>query len=207
VLWLLVAGLVGGAPAVADTYKWVDENGRVHYTDRVPPEAVNRGMVELNKQGLPKKVIEPTPTPEQRKVQEEKREQQRQAEFALAEKRHRENALLASYTSENDIDVTKMRNLAIIGASIISAEARIKALQRRLAALEREKLFYANKPAPDKLRRDLLSIAAEIPKQHALIQQRNQDALEVITHYDEQKLTYRELKAQIAREVATAKKQ
>ena len=44
-LSLLAAGLVAGNPALSETYKWVDEKGQVQYTDRIPAEAVNRGMI------------------------------------------------------------------------------------------------------------------------------------------------------------------
>ena len=36
----------------ATTYKWVDDKGVVHYTDKIPPEAVNKGSVELDKQAV-----------------------------------------------------------------------------------------------------------------------------------------------------------
>ena len=71
---MLAAGIVS-----ADTYKIIDEKGRVQYTDRVPAESVNRGMVELNKQGMTKTVTAPPLTPEQRKNEEEKAERLRQA--------------------------------------------------------------------------------------------------------------------------------
>jgi Domain of unknown function (DUF4124) len=206
-LLLLAAGLVAATSALAETYKWVDEKGRVQYTDRVPAEAVNRGMVELNKQGMTKKVTDPALTPEQRGVQDAKLEQQRQAERALAEKRHQENALLSSYTSENEIDLAKRRNLALVGASILTVEARIKALQRQTAALEQEKLFYEKQPVPEKLNRELAAIAVDISKQYALIAQKNEDALAVNNRYEQQKLRFRELKGQVAREAAMVKKQ
>ena len=206
-LSLLVAALVAGSPASAETYKWVDEKGHVQYTDRVPAEAVNRGMTELNRQGITKKVTEPALTPEQRRALEERQEQQRLADRALVEKRNQENALLSSYTSEDDIDIARRRNLALVGAGILSAEARIKALQRRSAVLEREKLFFEKKPVPERMKRELASIALEIPKQYALIAQRNEDALAVNSRYDQQKSRFRELKDQMAREAAAAKKQ
>ncbi len=206
--WLLLAaGLAAGTPASAETYKWVDEKGRVQYTDRLPAEAVNRGTSELNKQGMTKKVTEAPLTTEQRTAREERLEQQRVADRALNEQRHQENALLASYTSENDIDLTRRRNLALVGSIILSAEARIKALQRRAAVLERDKLFYEKKPIPEKLKRELANIAVEISKQYALIAQKNQDALAVNNRYEAQRLRFRELRAQIAREAAAAKKQ
>jgi len=205
--WVLLCLLAGQVPAHADTYKLTDERGRVVYTDRVPPEAVKRGMAELNKQGMTTKVIEPELTPEQRQALEEKAEQQRQAERALAQKRNQEIALLSSYTSENDIDLARRRNLALVGAGILSAEARIKALQRRQAYLEKEKLYYEKKPFPDRMKRELAMVTAEIPKQYAIIEQKNKDALAVNERYEQQKIQFRELKARLAREAAQLKKQ
>jgi hypothetical protein len=205
--WVFAAGLLAWTTALADTYKWADEKGRIQYTDRVPPEAVNRGMVELNKQGMTRKVIEPALTPAQRQADEEKKELEQKAQRALTEQRNQEIALLSSYTSEGDIDLARRRNLALVGAGILSAEARIRALQRRQAVLEREQLFYEKKPFPERMKRELANITAEIPKQYALIEQRNQDALAVIKHYDEQKARFMELKARIAREAATGKRQ
>ena len=202
---VLLAG--AGSFAAGETYKIVDEQGRVQYTDRIPPEAVNRGMVELNKQGQPKKVTEPAMTPEQRKAWEASEERRLQAERALAEKKHQENALLASYTNENDIDVAKKRNLAIVGAAILGAEARIKALQRRTQLLEKEKQYYENKPIPDKLRRDIAAVTNEIPKLQAFIAEKNEEALAVDTKYNKLKLQFRELKSQMTRETQLVRKQ
>jgi len=192
--------------AVADTYKILDEKGRVQYTDRVPPDAINRGMVELNKQGMPKKVTEPAPTPEQRRLLDEKAEREKMAAQEAARQRAVDNALLQSYTSEADIDIAKKRNLALVGAAILSAEARIKALQRRATALEKERVFYESKPIPDKLKREIATIAAEIPKQYEFIQAKNEEALIIETKYSEQKERYREVKSRLAANQTAAKK-
>ena len=200
--WIVAALATGSAGA--ETYKITDEHGRVQYTDRVPPDLVNRGMVELNKQGMAKTITAPALTPEQRRNEDEKAERQRQAERAAMRQRAQENALLASYTAETDIDVAKRRNLAIVGAAILSAEARIKALERRAAALEKEKVYYDNKPIPDKLRREATSVELEIPKQHELIAAKKQEALAIEQKYNQQKERFRELKS---RESATPRPQ
>ncbi|MDP2226876.1 MAG: DUF4124 domain-containing protein [Moraxellaceae bacterium] len=38
-MWVLVAAISAAAPAHAELYKWTDENGRVHYSDRKPGNA------------------------------------------------------------------------------------------------------------------------------------------------------------------------
>ena len=205
-LALAVMFAVPNATAVADTYKILDEKGRVQYTDRVPPEAINRGMVELNKQGMAKKVTEPAPTPEQRRILDEKAEREKLAQKEAARQRAVDNALLQSYTSETDIDIAKRRNLALVGAAIISAVARIMALQRRAAALEKERVFYESKPIPDKLKRDIATVAAEIPKQYEIIQAKNEEALAIDQRYSEQKERYREVKSRLAANQGTPAK-
>ncbi len=37
--------------AHAGLYKWTDERGRIHYSDKMPADAVNRASYELNRQG------------------------------------------------------------------------------------------------------------------------------------------------------------
>lgn len=50
---LLALGLVYGAPAVAeDVYRWVDEDGKVHYGRTLPPEYANKPYDILNDQGV-----------------------------------------------------------------------------------------------------------------------------------------------------------
>jgi hypothetical protein len=198
---------LGTGVAAADTFKMKDEHGRVQYSDRVPPDAVKGEIVELSKQGMTKKVIEAPPTPEQRRIAEERAELKRQADLAAQRQRAMDNALLASYSSEKDIEVAKRRNLALVGASILSAEARIKALEKRAAALDKERQFYEKKPVPDKLKREIAAVSSEIPKQHEIIAVKNQEALKIATKYDEQLEKFRGLKTKQAAEAATLKLQ
>lgn len=202
-----IALAVISASARADTFKIVDEHGRVQYTDRMPAESVKRGMTELTKQGMTKNVVAPVLTPEQRKNEEEKAEKQRQVDLAALRVHNQESALLSSYTSESDIDIAKRRNMALVGAGILSAEARIKALQKRIPVLEKEKSYYEKRPVPEKLRRELAAINAEIPKQMELILAKNREALEIEEKFAQQKLRYRELKAQRAKELASPRLQ
>src|SRR6476661_3398016 len=50
---LVGAALVTIATSVhAGLYKWTDARGVVHYSDQLPPDAVNRANYQLNRQGL-----------------------------------------------------------------------------------------------------------------------------------------------------------
>ena len=127
-------------PARAATYKWVDEKGVVHYTDKMPPEAVDKGNVELNKQGVPIKKTEPAPTPEQRraKAQEEER-----AEAAREGSRRRSRAATARCCRRTraraEIDLARNRSLQTIDNVMQSSQAYSEQLTKRKAELEAKK--------------------------------------------------------------------
>src|SRR5215472_2777081 len=73
-----VAMLASPGPARAALYKWVDEKGVVHYSDTLPPEAVDKARTELNKQGVEVKKTDKALTPEQRRAIEQEAQRQKQ---------------------------------------------------------------------------------------------------------------------------------
>ena len=50
-LFVLLVGIVGTAQA--KLYRWVDEDGKVHYSDKVPPQAIQGEHTRLNERGIP----------------------------------------------------------------------------------------------------------------------------------------------------------
>src|SRR3569833_3461541 len=51
--------------ATAGTYRWMDEQGRVHFCDRMPPESADRAYSVINPHGITVKSIDKAKTPEQ----------------------------------------------------------------------------------------------------------------------------------------------
>src|SRR4030095_13870821 len=99
--------LAGTGPARAAMYKWVDDKGGVHYTDTLPPEAVDKASVELNKHGVPVKKTDKALTPEQRRAIEQDAQRQKQLARQQEELARRDRALLSSYTNEAEIDLAR----------------------------------------------------------------------------------------------------
>ena len=191
----LAAG-VGAAPAAAATlYKWVDDKGVVHYTEKMPPEAVDKGSVELNRQGIPVKRTEPAPSAEQRRAKqaEEERQKQLAREREIVERRDR--ALLQSYTSVDEIDLARSRALGTLDSQVQSAQAYSTALVKRREELEAKRKTYAPKPVPAAIDRELESIAAELVRQDSLIAERKRDMAAVTAKYDAEKQRYQEIVA------------
>jgi hypothetical protein len=194
--------LVAWNPVAAATYKWVDDQGVVHYSDKVPPEAVGKGATVLDKQGRSVKKIEPAPTPEQRKAMEAEEEQNRAAAKAQEERARKDHALMLSYTTGEEIDGAKKRALATIDTQIQSAESYTADLKRRQAVLAKKKAGYGSNPIPTDLERELNSVDIELSRQAALIEQRKADIVTVTARYDADKERWQEIKADPQRAAA-----
>jgi hypothetical protein len=199
-MWLLPALLVGvvlfaiATGAHAGLYKWVDEQGVVHYSDRLPPDAVNRASIQLNREGVVVKKVgqAPTAAEQQAREAEQKRKLEQERERMLAERRDR--ALLDSYTSESDIDLAKMRALATIEGQITSARAYVAQIAKRREQLEAQKAGAASKTVPAAIASELASIDAELARQAEFIAGKEKDAAATAARYDADKRRFHELK-------------
>ena len=110
----LVALLFAGTAMGAQVYRWVDENGEVHYSESLPPDYQDNGHDVLNRQGRVVKEdqkLTPEPPPEV-PPKEEPQELPRdasglprpKAQFSEAEMQRRmDNFLMLRYDSEQEI--------------------------------------------------------------------------------------------------------
>jgi hypothetical protein len=187
--------LLVAQPSFAALYKWVDEKGVVHYSDKVPPEAIDKGNVELNKEGIPVKRNDPAPTAEQRRAKAAEEERQK----ALAKEREvvdrRDRALQQSYTSEDEIDLARSRALSTIESQLQSAQAYSVQLVKRRAELDARRKSFGDKPVPAAIEHELESIGSELGKQDAFIAEKKRETAVVTARYDADKQRWRELRA------------
>jgi len=174
-------------------YKWVDEKGVVHYTDKIPPEAVDKASVELNKQGIPVKKTEKSLTVEQRRAMAVEEERQREVAKQQEEVARRDRALLSSYTSEAEIDLARNRALQTINSVISSTQAFGEQLNKRKADVETRKAEFKGKPVNATLDRELESIDAELARQADLVAQKKRETTAIVAKYDADKQRWREL--------------
>ena len=199
-LWLAAMLLLGAlvflaaSHAHAALYKWTDERGIVHYSDKMPPDAVNRASVELNRDGLTVRRTEQARPIVQRVPRTESDEQ-----LAM----RRDKALLESYTSESEIDLAKSRAVATIDGQIQSAEGFIAQMQKRRDELESKKSTYAPRPVPGNLLREIETIDAEIGRQNEFVASKRKESATVGARYDADKQRFRELRSEFGGPVVT----
>ena len=194
---IAVLGLVcvaGTAAGAGGMYKWTDDQGVVHYTDRIPPESVSKGATVLDKQGRSVKTIDPAPTAEQRKAIEAEAERQRDVAKANAEQARRDRALTQSFSSEAEIDVARARAVSTMEGQLTTIGAYIADMTRRKQELEKRKAGYGAKPVPASLDTELSSVSEELARQNALLAQKREALAAIGKKYDADKKRWQEIK-------------
>src|SRR5258708_26942007 len=119
----IAAAVLAAAAWGAGTYKWTDDQGVVHYSDKAPPEMPTKGATVLDKQGRAVKRIDPPLSPEETKAKADEDEQKRLQARARDDQARKDKALMQSYTSETEIDLARNRALSTIDGQIKSAQA------------------------------------------------------------------------------------
>lgn len=203
VLVALVAFVSGRAHAAL--YKWTDARGEVHYSDKLPVEAVNGATTQLNRQGVTVHKTEAArPLAQQPVAHTESEEQKlREAERARVLAARRDRALIESYASEAEIDLAKSRAVATIDGQVRSAYAYVAQMAKRRQELEDKKPTYAPRPVPGSLVREIETIDAEVGRQNEFIAAKEKEAAGVAARYEADKQRFRELRAGASGSVAT----
>ncbi|MDD5240789.1 MAG: DUF4124 domain-containing protein [Sulfuricella sp.] len=182
-------------PAAAKVYKWVDENGKTHFGDTIPPQYANQGNVELNKKGMVIKQTDAALTPEQRKAKEEELAKKAEEIRKKEEQKRRDSALLNTYTTEKEIDLVRDRNLQQGTLQVQGIELRIKQVQPRLSeAHKKADAFKArNKPVPVYLQQEIQDTEKEMRHLQEMVKQRQQEMEDVRARFEDDKMRFHEL--------------
>lgn len=200
VLLAVVAGHARGA-----LYKWTDERGEVHYSDKLPVEAVNAASTQLSRQAMTVHRTEAAKPIAQQPVAHSESEEQklREAERARVLAARRDRALIESYASEAEIDLAKSRAVGTIEDQVRSAHAFVAQIMKRRQDLEDKKPTYAPRPVPGSLVREIETIDAEVERQKDFIAAKEKEAASVGARYDADKQRFRELRANASGSVVT----
>ncbi len=183
---ILTATLAFPALAAQDgarLYRWVDDHGKIHYSDTIPAEAARQQRIVYDKRQLRKlKVIDKPKTREElareARLRKLRQEEKRLLETQLA----RDRALLRTYRSEEDLQLARQGQLNTIDTRIRVLETNHKRLStllqtriQKAAEIERD-----GRKVPKGLIREITSIRQQIRQTEAKIasEKRSRETLE-----------------------------
>jgi uncharacterized protein DUF4124 len=186
--------LIAPGALAAGMYKWTDDKGIVHYSDQMPPDAVNKGTTVFDKQGRPVKKIEAAPTAEELKAKELEEERIKSTTRQRDEQIRKDMALLQSYTSEDEIEFARARAISAVTNQIKAAEGYSADLTRRQQELEKQKAALNGKPVPPALENELVSLSNELGRQKGLLAQKTDELASINTRYDTDKRRWQDIR-------------
>ncbi|MBC8021754.1 MAG: DUF4124 domain-containing protein [Burkholderiales bacterium] len=141
-LCLLLASTLALAPTAFAAFKCTDEKGVTHIGDTPPEPCANVLMLETSPSGTVIKRIEPSLTAEQVKALRDGAEKRKEDERAAAEQARKDSALLNTYASDREIDMTRDRNIEPVNGRIKVTKERIAGVEKRRKEIEDEMEFY-----------------------------------------------------------------
>ena len=136
-----------------DVYKWVDENGEVHYSQTLPPEQSGEAHDRLTRDGLVAERVDRVKTADERDALESRRAKERkQAEQARIQAQQ-DRLFLAAYPTEADVRRTIETRRETVLSERSSVESLTEQSRSRFAAVVEQaaELERAGKPVPEYL--------------------------------------------------------
>jgi len=185
------------ASAQAGTIKKCkDESGQWHYGDDAAAACANSKIIEMNNQGMTKKVIDAPPSASDLDEFRQKQLAAEKAKEAAAEQKKHDKTLLDTYAVEDDIIYARDRQVAQLNNSIQSGEETLKSLtavrdRMRTAATEEKE----TKGSVSKSTMENLGRAEKQVEQHSEnLDKKRKEVVEIRSRFDADLKRYRELK-------------
>jgi Domain of unknown function (DUF4124) len=172
-------------------YRWVDEQGVVHYGDHIPPQYAAQDRSVLNADGIEVSHLDAQKSPEQAAAAEK-------ARADVLKQRQHDSFLVSTYTSTKDIEALRDQRLEQLQGQRAASAQYVESLRARLGTLQVRSLSYL--PYTDKARRmpddvaeNLVRTLNEVRQQTAALAATSEQEKELRQQFDSDIARYREL--------------
>lgn len=192
----LTAVLLAGAAFAQgrSTFCCNDARGVPVCGDILPQACYGRAYREMNERGVTVRRVDAPLTKEQLAEREAQARRKQEEDRVRHEQERRDQALLASYTSAEDIDYLRDKALSDVEASMQRAQQRYDEAIERRKQLNAEMEFYRKSAPPKSLTDAISETDAILRAQTGLIEAKQRDKQAIRAKYDEEKRRYLELR-------------
>jgi len=155
----------------AGLYRWVDDEGNVHYSDTIPPAQVEKEHTEISKKGIRINTVPRAKTLEELRAEQELEWMRAQQERLIEEQKAADQMLLETFRSEDDIVMARDGKLEAVDVKIAVTKTNIRRQQQYLASLRSHaaNLERTGKPVPKELVNNIAKAEQAIRDSYAII--------------------------------------
>jgi hypothetical protein len=168
-------------------YKWVDENGNVRYSDRLPPDQNKKKHQQLNSQGVVLSTRDAAKTPEEIAIEvESKRKLDEEARVKSIQDKH-DRVLLLTFSSGKEIERARDSRMVVMDSVIRLIESSIETTQGKLDTLTnraQDAYISKGKEIPGGLAQKIEHFERKIESRDAQLQLKQADREKVRQKYE-----------------------
>ena len=184
-------------------YKWIDENGQIRYSDRLPPNQVKKKHQQLNSQGVVLTTKEAAKTDEElaaeaeaaRKLEEENA---RLAKIKEAQDK-KDRVLLLTFSSEEELGIARDNRLDVLDSVIQLIKKSINTTQQQLDELRGNadaSYLSKGKEVPGGLAQKIEHFTRKLENRNAQLASKLAEQDKINQQYEKDVARFRELKAE-----------
>lgn len=195
---VLIAGSAQAEKGGKKLYRWVDKDGKVHYDDALPPEAVGQARREFSATtGNSTGSVERALTDAERAALAEQQKADEAAAIVAEQQRRNEEAMVTSYATEADLRRAYDERISLLKQTLESTDVGLRALRGSLASLlaAASESELANRPVDAKRAGTIRELHSELLKQQAFQKNRQTELLALDAEFVRVLQRYRELRA------------
>jgi chromosome segregation ATPase len=189
-----LATLPLAAEAQGATYRCASKEGKKYYGSTIPKQCAGQPVEQLNAQGLVVRRFTAEGEDKDKADKAAELAKRKEQDSAAKEQSRRNRALLATYTSEKDVEEARRRALDDNQKTINEIGGRIENIRKDQARLTKELEFYTgkNKP-PAKLTEEIEAVKLQLKAQEGLLLAKRKEIETINARYDDDKKRYAEL--------------
>ncbi len=190
-LLILTAVALATATFAADAqqrYRWVDDNGSIRISDRIPPSAADKRIEVLNSRGMVVRVMEPKRelTAEEQAALEAERVAAEEAKAAQEAQARRDRMLLDTYTSVDDLVRSRDTRVSSLQAQIVVSRDALEAHRAHLVELEENAAGHqsAGRDVPPGLVKKIEETREQFESTKRFVEMREQEQADIRAQFE-----------------------
>lgn len=183
-------------------YKWVDEEGNIRYSDRLPPAQSGKKHHKLNASGVVVNTREAAKSDEELAAEAEARRiaEEKAAEEARLKKiqDHQDQVLLMTFSSEEELQLARENRLAVLNSVIQLINSSIETTQSKLSELQDnadQNFLSQGKEVPGGLAQKIEFFTRKVETRTQQLELKLSEKAKINEKYDTDLARYRELKS------------
>lgn len=174
-------------------YTCIGPDGKPIVGDRRIPDCMDKPQTELNKDGSPRRVVQPPPTADEQAKIDRELQEMREAKASKDEAAKYDRLLKVRYRNEQSHDRARDAALERLRSAMASSEKRLIELAGERKRLLEEAEFFKGRKMPDPLRLRLETNAAGTAAQRQLMKQQQDQINDIDRQFDAERERLRKL--------------